>query len=522
MKETIENSVAPFWFWNDKLDPQKLVAQLQGIKSQGINAVTIHARYGLPQEDYLSEDWFHCYGVVLNQAQELGMGVWIYDDYNWPSGRAGGRITQNPDYTAKTARLDRVGNLVIEQADFQPAYTDEPGMVANFMGILNRGTVPFSDGLEISPLIWSSEETAEVREARLDFFSGLSNRYRENFLGRIHDWCRDHGVLQTGHVLVDEDPLELVRTQADPFAALAQFDIPGFDLIGGFNPESQILAAKLAQSVSETYGKIGVMAETFGGFGSGLTLRGMETVLNWEVRKAGVSMLVPHAIFYSDVGDRQYDYPPVLNDSTYWPAMKNLIPFFNQVQRQPGHPTDAVYFPTQAIQAEYNPGNTHEAQYISRAVQKKVADLTRNGIDFDLLNDEALWKRIFSGYDRLHVPAARVMSSGTMLDISKFADAGGTVVFLGERPRFATRARDQEVFDKLMAHLVDMDRVEDGDFPNLHRRKNIWNVIDREVKGWDYKHFHKLATQSPRKAQKYAERKGQLSRAWGKIERRFA
>src|SRR3989344_2375926 len=179
MKETIENSVAPFWFWNDKLDPQKLVAQLQGIKSQGINAVTIHARYGLPQEDYLSEDWFHCYGVVLNQAQELGMGVWIYDDYNWPSGRAGGRITQNPDYTAKTARLERGGNLVIEQADFQPAYTkepyvdvlskdatkaflastheqyfrrfpqffgnvirgfytDEPGMVANFMGILNR------------------------------------------------------------------------------------------------------------------------------------------------------------------------------------------------------------------------------------------------------------------------------------------------------------------------------------------------------------------------------------------------
>lgn len=571
----VRTEVAPFWFWNDKLSKEKLLSQLEGIQAKGIDEVTIHARYGLPVNDYLSDQWFYCFGAVLDKAKQLGMGIWIYDDYNWPSGRAGGLVTKNPDFVAKTCRVDRKGRLVIQQADFEPAYThepyvdvlskdatdtflaltheqyfrrfpeffgsvikgfftDEPNMPANFMGILNKGSIPYTEELEEAfrkmhgfnfrdhaSSIWRDADSFSVRGARLRYFETVSLLYRNNFLGRIHDWCREHNVLLTGHLLVEEDPLELIKLQADPFAALKEFDIPGFDIIGGFSPERQILAAKLARSVADTSSKIGVMAETFGAFGNGLTTDVMGEIVDWEVRKGGVTMFVPHAIFYSDEEDRRFDYPPVLNSETYWSAMPTIANRFRKTPRQTTHPIDAVYFPTRAIQAEYNPSNPHEASYISRAVQKKVGDLARNGIDFDLLDDEGVLRRLPS-FGRLHIPAAEVMPLPTLVEISRFGQAGGTIVFLGDRPQFATKGPDQEKFDMVMQHLLEHGRVEDGDFPNLRRNKNIWNIIDREVKGWDYRHFHDLALKSPRKAQKYTERKGQLSRAWGKIERRFA
>ena len=93
-------SAVPFWFWNDVLDEETIAFQLDEMYDKGIFECIIHARKGLETE-YLSDAWFDRIRFAAERAREKGMKLWIYDEDNWPSGYAGGRvIADNPDFAA--------------------------------------------------------------------------------------------------------------------------------------------------------------------------------------------------------------------------------------------------------------------------------------------------------------------------------------------------------------------------------------------------------------------------------------
>jgi len=50
--------------------------------------------YGFPA-DYLSEEMFEAIGWAVDEAKKHGMRFWIYDEYNWPSGAAGGYLIRS-------------------------------------------------------------------------------------------------------------------------------------------------------------------------------------------------------------------------------------------------------------------------------------------------------------------------------------------------------------------------------------------------------------------------------------------
>ncbi|MBQ8402295.1 MAG: hypothetical protein IJX14_10250 [Clostridia bacterium] len=81
----------PFWSWNDKLEEGELRRQIRRMKELGMNGFFMHARGGLETE-YLSDDWFHCVNVCVDEAKKLGMEAWSYDENGWPSGFAGGKL----------------------------------------------------------------------------------------------------------------------------------------------------------------------------------------------------------------------------------------------------------------------------------------------------------------------------------------------------------------------------------------------------------------------------------------------
>src|SRR5437870_2729923 len=89
--------LAPFWFWNDDLDPAEIVHQIQQMAEQGVGGFFICARQGLTIP-YLSNQWFQFVAVAIEAAQQYGMHVWLYDEYPYPSGMSGGEVTlQHPD-----------------------------------------------------------------------------------------------------------------------------------------------------------------------------------------------------------------------------------------------------------------------------------------------------------------------------------------------------------------------------------------------------------------------------------------
>ncbi|TAH73691.1 MAG: hypothetical protein EWM47_02775 [Anaerolineaceae bacterium] len=96
-----EFGIMPFWFWNGEMSYDEMEYQLKEYYDKGIPGLYIHARFGINDHvPYLGEDWFDRVKFTIEKAQEIGLQVWVYDEYNWPSGTAGKEVMEkNPELT---------------------------------------------------------------------------------------------------------------------------------------------------------------------------------------------------------------------------------------------------------------------------------------------------------------------------------------------------------------------------------------------------------------------------------------
>jgi len=92
---------APFWGWNDDLDPSELSRQVREIKHGGFGGFFMHSRNGLVTP-FMSERWMECVATAVEEARKQGLQAWLYDEDRWPSGFAGGLVVRrNPDFGMK-------------------------------------------------------------------------------------------------------------------------------------------------------------------------------------------------------------------------------------------------------------------------------------------------------------------------------------------------------------------------------------------------------------------------------------
>ena len=88
-----EYSTGPLWVWNDLLTERQVRETLRNLAGQKVKQVWVHPRPGL-MTPYLSKDWFRLWQAALDEAERLGMNVWIYDENSYPSGFAGGWVPE--------------------------------------------------------------------------------------------------------------------------------------------------------------------------------------------------------------------------------------------------------------------------------------------------------------------------------------------------------------------------------------------------------------------------------------------
>ncbi len=97
---------APFWAWNDELNPDELRRQVRDFAARGIGGVYIHSREGL-ETPYLGERWMEAVKLSVAEAEAVGLDVWLYDEDRWPSGFAGGKAPRRGEaYGAKALSIE--------------------------------------------------------------------------------------------------------------------------------------------------------------------------------------------------------------------------------------------------------------------------------------------------------------------------------------------------------------------------------------------------------------------------------
>lgn len=87
----VHHSSGPLWVWNDRLTDEQITSTLRDLHSQHVRQVFVHPRPGL-MTPYMSDEWMHLWRLTLDEAERLGMLVWIYDENSYPSGFAGGLV----------------------------------------------------------------------------------------------------------------------------------------------------------------------------------------------------------------------------------------------------------------------------------------------------------------------------------------------------------------------------------------------------------------------------------------------
>lgn len=94
----------PFWAWNGKLEEEELLRQVHVLEQMGFGGFFMHSRTGLKTE-YLGEEWFRLTRACVREGKKLGLAPWIYDEDRWPSGSAGGIVTQDARFRRKILTL---------------------------------------------------------------------------------------------------------------------------------------------------------------------------------------------------------------------------------------------------------------------------------------------------------------------------------------------------------------------------------------------------------------------------------
>lgn len=87
-----ENHVMPF-FWQHGEDEALLRQYVHVIHDANCGAFCVESR---PHPDFCGPRWWHDMDAILDEAQKLGMKVWILDDSHFPTGYANGAVKTAP------------------------------------------------------------------------------------------------------------------------------------------------------------------------------------------------------------------------------------------------------------------------------------------------------------------------------------------------------------------------------------------------------------------------------------------
>ena len=106
MFNAAENPLIPMGAVTGRPGREKIHAFLRTFREAGFTQFMIYPRSGCELE-YMSAEWFDTCSIILDECREQGFSsVWLYDEFNWPSGQCGGRLMlENPEYSLKYLRV---------------------------------------------------------------------------------------------------------------------------------------------------------------------------------------------------------------------------------------------------------------------------------------------------------------------------------------------------------------------------------------------------------------------------------
>lgn len=446
----------PFWSWNDELDKDRLVKQVEWMNENGIGGFFMHARGGL-KTPYLGKEWHECIDACAKRAKELGMEAYAYDENGWPSGFVGGKLIEDIEnrdrylthkigaydekalasYDISGDKLVRVNapcdNCLNVYEHYSASTADilNPDVVDKFLELTHkeykkrdkhglkgfftdepqyyRWDTPYTkvlpdyfkktyneDILDRLGLLFIEKEG--YRDFRYKFWKSMQSLMLEGFGKKIYNWCDENGYKLTGHY-IEEGCLDGQMLCCAGIMPLYEYEhIPGIDYLGAWISEG--FAERQVVSVSAQLGKKQILTETFAGCGWNVTPRRLKKIAECQYVH-GVNLMCQHLLPFEEHGQRKRDYPAHFSSANPW-IKKGFLQFNDYfsylgklIANSKEYVNIGVFHPIRSAYFDYkryDGKNRSGIGALQYSIEALVKDLGRKGLAYHFLDENIMLK----------------------------------------------------------------------------------------------------------------------------------
>ncbi|MHB9037393.1 MAG: glycosyl hydrolase [Armatimonadota bacterium] len=336
-------------------------------------------------------------------------------------------------------------------------FTDEPSIYWVSVGY-DDWNLPYTDdffetfeqrfGYSPAPMIpYLFHKGREGTAFRADYWDHAGFLFNQRYHGNLGKWCREHGVIYTGHNN-NEEPLRYqIRFEGNMYDTMRTEDIPGVDHLGKQtlgNWYISIIGHKICSSEAHISGKARCMSESFGVMDWDTTYTNLKRVVDWQYA-LGINLMVPHALFHTISGTTKRESPPsFFYQSPHWDDFGCFTEYLRKLETMlcgGRHLCKvAVMYPLSGLWSSYQPDRkTSDFEHIDNFLNSLCLELIKNQIDFDLVDFKALLeaelqdgrlKLADEEYEALIVPSSAYMRASEVARLREIAASGvGTTFF---------------------------------------------------------------------------------------------
>ena len=319
----------------------------------------------------------------------------------------------------------------------------------------------------ILPELFYRKNGELVAPVKLHYIDLADNLFLERFAKPLNDWCNDHGIQFTGHVL-HEDSL---MNQTVPHGSLMRFyefmGYPGVDVLTEHNRCYWIV--KQLASAARQLGKKWLLSELYGCTGWHFDFKAHKAVGDWQAL-FGINLRCQHLSWYTMEGESKRDYPAsILHQSPWYKDYGKVEDYFARMGLVLSegeaacdvlmlNPIESVWCQAYAGWAQWIGNASPDVAPYEQRYAQLFHYLTDSQIDFDY-GEEDMMARMGSVDEINGAPVLRVgkatyktvivsnmltIRPTTLALLREFMAKGGKVIFCGDVPAYVNAIASDE------------------------------------------------------------------------------
>lgn len=171
------------------------------------------------------------------------------------------------------------------------------------------------DILDHLPELFFPMRDQKYSKALYDYMEEITSLFVNSYTRQIGQWCQDHNIASTGHLLYEDTPLSQSWCVGSAMRHYEYMQRPGMDQLSEYWHiyDIPILLASAARQFDRQWR----LSEMYGCTGWQFPLAGHKAIGDWQCL-LGVNQRCQHLAWYSMRGEAKRDYPAAISRQSPW------------------------------------------------------------------------------------------------------------------------------------------------------------------------------------------------------------